>query len=86
MLRINAAGEQYSFSYAAAPDKWITLKDKVDGTWLSTQVAGGFLGSVYGLYATSSGQETVNQASFTFLRYGGNDPVYYPLDQKDSKQ
>jgi alpha-N-arabinofuranosidase len=86
MLRIHAAGEAYSFSYAVAPDKWIVLQDKVDGTWLSTQVAGGFLGSVFGLYATSLGHETVNHASFTFLKYGGNDSVYTPLDQKALKR
>jgi alpha-N-arabinofuranosidase len=86
MLRIQAAGEEYSFSYALAPDKWSLLKDKVDGKWLSTQVAGGFLGSVFGLYATSSGKETINSASFAFLKYAGNDRVYNQLNQKASKK
>lgn len=76
LLRITAEGEQYSFSYAVKPNNWILLKDKVDGTFLSTQVAGGFIGCVFGMYATSSGEATSNKASFTYLKYVGTDPMY----------
>lgn len=76
ILRIDAEGEQYSFHYAVKPNAWILLKDKVDGTFLSTQTAGGFIGCVLGMYATSSGAETTNSASFQYLRYSGNDAMY----------
>jgi len=76
MLGIDAAGEQYRFRYALTPENWIVLKENVDGTFLSTEVAGGFIGCVFGMYATSSGQPTSNSASFKYLRYSGNDPVY----------
>ncbi len=76
LLRISAEGERYSFRYALSPGKWSVLKDNVDGTFLSTQVAGGFIGCVFGMYATSSGQETSNKASFRYLKYEGKDPVY----------
>jgi alpha-N-arabinofuranosidase len=75
-LRIDAEGELYSFKYALKPNDWILLKDKVDGTFLSTQVAGGFIGCVFGMYATSSGKETSSSASFKYLRYSGKDPMY----------
>lgn len=75
-LRIDAAGEQYSFHYAVKSGKWNLLKDKVDGTFLSTQVAGGFIGCVFGMYATSSGVSTTNEASFKSLYYRGDDPMY----------
>ncbi|MBT1704234.1 glycoside hydrolase family 43 protein [Chryseosolibacter indicus] len=75
-LRINAAGPFYSFEYALEPNKWVLLKDKVDAKFLSTHVAGGFIGCLYGLYATSSGKETSNSASFKYLKYEGNDSVY----------
>jgi xylan 1,4-beta-xylosidase len=75
-LSIKAEGEQYSFRYAIKSNEWVLLKDKVDGTFLSTQVAGGFIGSLFGMYATSSGAETSNQASFKYLSYSGNDPMY----------
>ncbi len=76
LLRIDAAGENYSFRYALKPNKWVVLKDNVDGKFLSTQVAGGFIGCVFGMYATSSGLETSNSASFKYLRYAGKDPMY----------
>lgn len=75
-LRIDAEGELYSFKYATKRGKWLTLKDKVDGTFLSTQTAGGFIGCVFGMYATSSGKSSDNKASFKYLAYEGNDPVY----------
>jgi xylan 1,4-beta-xylosidase len=75
-VRINVQGAQCSFHYTANGKDWILLKDKVDATFLSTQVAGGFIGCVFGLYATSSGKETSSEASFKQLYYRGNDPVF----------
>jgi xylan 1,4-beta-xylosidase len=75
-LGIDAEGEQYSFRYAVKPGVWKLLKDKVDGTFLSTEVAGGFIGAVFGMYATSSGAQTSNTASFGYLHYEGKDPMY----------
>ncbi len=75
-LRIDAVGEFYNFSYATEANKWLVLKDKVDGKFLSTHDAGGFIGCFFGLYATGSGQISSNTASFKYLKYSGNDPVY----------
>jgi alpha-N-arabinofuranosidase len=82
LFRIDAKGDQYSFHYAQTPDQWILLKDKVDGKFLSTQVAGGFIGCVFGMYTTSSGEESTNSASFNYLRYEGNDPMYKDNSKK----
>ncbi len=76
LLRIDSEGKNYSFRYALKPNKWVVLKDNVDAKFLSTHVAGGFIGCVFGMYATSSGTETSNSASFKYLRYAGNDPMY----------
>ncbi len=51
LLRIEGAGGDYSFAYATEPDAWSTLKDKVDGSILSTAVAGGFVGTYLGPHA-----------------------------------
>jgi xylan 1,4-beta-xylosidase len=75
-LRIDAEGELYSFRYAVKPNEWILLKDKVDGTFLSTQVADSFIGCLFGMYATSSGEPTSAKASFKYLKYSGNDSMY----------
>ncbi len=50
-LRIRARGASYDFLYAYRPDDWILLKGDADGTILSTRVAGGFVGTMLGLYA-----------------------------------
>jgi xylan 1,4-beta-xylosidase len=76
LLKIVAEGEYYHFYYATKPNKWELLKDKVDAKFLSTKVAGGFIGCFFGMYATSSGNASSNSASFKYLRYSGNDPVF----------
>ena len=53
-LRIAARGGRYDFSYAERPDEWRVLARDVDGTILSTHVAGGFVGTVLGMYAHSA--------------------------------
>jgi alpha-N-arabinofuranosidase len=50
-LRIRANGGTYDFSYAYRPEEWVLLKAGVDGTILSTRVAGGFVGTMLGMYA-----------------------------------
>ncbi|WP_367949214.1 family 43 glycosylhydrolase [Hymenobacter sp. BRD128] len=75
-LRIQAQADAYSFSFSENGKAWTVLKDKVDGKFLSTQVAGGFIGCLFGMYATSSGQPTTNTAAFKWLKYEGNDPMY----------
>ena len=50
-LRIRAEGARYAFDYAAGDGQWRTLAADIDGTLLSTAVAGGFTGAVFGVYA-----------------------------------
>jgi xylan 1,4-beta-xylosidase len=76
LLKITAEADQYSFHFATKKDAWTLIKDKVDGKFLSTQVAGGFIGCVFGMYATSSGSPSTNQASFKSLSYSGKDPMF----------
>ncbi|MEI9942979.1 MAG: hypothetical protein WDN26_02050 [Chitinophagaceae bacterium] len=72
-LKIEANADKYAFYYAAVKDQWILLKDNVDGAFLSTKVAGGFVGSMFALYATSNGDQTSSSASFDWFEYKGND-------------
>jgi len=80
-FKIEADREFYSFYYAETPGKWKLLKDSVDGKFLSTQTAGGFVGSLFALYATSSGENSTNKASYKWLDYAGNDAVYKNLQK-----
>ena len=75
-LKIEAKGKIYSFLYAFEKDEWKTLKDNVDATYLSTKVAGGFVGCMYALYATSLGEKTDNAVYYDWFKYSGDDAVY----------
>lgn len=74
-LRIVAEGGTYRF-YFFKGSAWQLLKDKLDAKFLSTKEAGGFIGCLFGMYATSSGEQTTNSASFKYLKYSGNDSVF----------
>jgi alpha-N-arabinofuranosidase len=50
-LRIRARDGHYDFFYATEPDAWKPLLQNADGTILSTKVAGGFVGTMFGMYA-----------------------------------
>jgi xylan 1,4-beta-xylosidase len=75
-LKIAAEGNVYSFLYTTDRVNWQVLKDNVDATFLSTRVAGGFVGCVYALYATSLGQHSKNTAYFDWFEYAGDDEIY----------
>jgi len=75
-FKIQSEGALYSFYYSTDGKNWNLLKDQVDGKFLSTKAANSFIGCVYGLYATSSGEKSDNSASFKHLKYKGDDPMY----------
>ena len=50
-LRVSAHGGAYDFAWSEDGRHWRTLVSGADGTILSTKRAGGFVGSVFGLYA-----------------------------------
>jgi xylan 1,4-beta-xylosidase len=75
-FNIEAKGNNYSFSYSFTPDQWSLLKDSVEAKYLSTKVAGGFVGCFYALYATSLGKPSNNEAYFDWFQYIGEDEIY----------
>ena len=53
-LQMKTDGKTFNFFYKPAPDdEFILLAENLDGTYLSTKVAKGFVGSMIGLYAYS---------------------------------
>lgn len=52
-LKIEARGAEYDFSYGLSKDNWQSLYEGADGTILSTTKAGGFVGTIIGMYAYS---------------------------------
>ncbi len=74
-LKVDFVNDAYRFSYAGAEGEYTTLAEGVEGKYLSTQEAGGFVGVTIGMYATSSGKTSENTASFEWFRYAGDDEV-----------
>jgi len=73
-IKINIAGAHYSFLFKSKGSKhWETLAGNLDARPLSTHVAGGFIGCMLGLYATSQGQPTANKALYLWTKYQGMD-------------
>jgi alpha-N-arabinofuranosidase len=74
-LKIVADRDKYSFFYSFN-EEWELLADNVDANFLSTRTAGGFVGCLFALYATSNNQQTNNKAQYDFYEYSGDDEVY----------
>jgi len=76
LLKVEARGDTYAFFFGSTPNEWQLLRENVPAEFLSTKVAGGFVGCVYALYATSLGTESASTAYFDWFRYAGDDEVY----------
>lgn len=70
-LKVEAFGQDYSFYYGESSTDYKTLIENVDGRILSTDVAGGFVGTEMGLYASSNGTSSNNTAYFDWFEYVG---------------
>jgi alpha-N-arabinofuranosidase len=75
-LKIGARGSSYAFFYAVRPGDWRLLKDDVSAAYLSTKSAGGFVGCIYAMYATSLGSPSSATAYFDWFEYRGDDEIY----------
>jgi len=72
-FKIEAKGKYYNFSYALNDTDWTLLKENVDATFLSTKKAGGFVGTIYGMYTTSSGEKSTNKAVYHWFENKNKD-------------
>lgn len=70
-LKITANGQDYSFYCGSSPEAIEILAGNVDGRILSTDVAGGFVGTCIGMFASSNGIPSLNQADFDWFEYNG---------------
>jgi xylan 1,4-beta-xylosidase len=70
-LKVEAHEQAYSFYVATEVGQWQVVAEKIDGRILSTPVAGGFVGAVIALYASSNGQASTTVADFDWFEYVG---------------
>ena len=68
-LKVEAVGQDYAFYYAANPEVWVPIAEQVDGRILSTPVAGGFVGTMIGMYASANGVSSESVADFDYFEY-----------------
>jgi alpha-N-arabinofuranosidase len=52
--KVEAVGDDYRFSFALGNNEFVNVGNTVSGDILSTNIAGGFTGTLLGLYATSA--------------------------------
>ncbi len=74
-LKVEAHEQAYGFYFAGEPGEWRTLAEGGDGRILSTPVAGGFVGTMIAMYASSNGQASANHADFDWFEYREIDNV-----------
>ncbi len=69
ILRITANQQVLMFSYSFDGNHFVPVKSGVDASMLSTDIAGGFVGTTLGLYCSSNSTESNNFADFDYLEY-----------------
>ena len=70
-LKIMARGQDYNFLYGNNSEAETVLIENVNGRILSTDVAGGFVGTFIGVFASSNGEARSNHADFDWFEYEG---------------
>lgn len=75
-LKIAAQQDKYAFYFGQRENEWKLLKGDVDAKWLSTKTAGGFVGCIYAMYATSNGKPSTNIASYDWFEIKNEDSIY----------
>ncbi len=68
-LKIINRNKKLDFYYSNNGLDYYLLTEEVDCNYLSTEVAGGFVGCTIGMYATSNGIKSENYADFLWLEY-----------------
>lgn len=69
-LKIVAKGKNYDFLYRFPGGGWSVLAENIDGSFLSTRVAGGFVGAYFGMYACGP---KGNNAVFDWFDYSAGN-------------
>ena len=68
-LKIINNNQKLDFYYSTDGNKYYLLEEDFDARYLSTEVAGGFVGCTIGMFATSNGNKSNNYADFLWFEY-----------------
>ncbi|MBU3099489.1 MULTISPECIES: glycoside hydrolase family 43 protein [Clostridium] len=72
-LKVSAKGQEYNFYYGSSLNEMELLAGNIDGRILSSDVAGGFIGTYIGLFASSNGKYSNNIVDFDWFDYKSQD-------------
>ncbi|MBJ7880682.1 glycoside hydrolase family 43 protein [Gelidibacter salicanalis] len=67
-LKVEADFGNYNFYYSDDGKTYSSVAKNIEAKFLSTEVAGGFVGAFYAMYTTSLGQRSTNKASFDWFQ------------------
>ena len=71
VLRVKGNGTRYSFYAGPSLDGMEPVADRVDGSFLGSETAGGFVGAYIGMFASGNGQTKEKYADFDTFIYEG---------------
>jgi alpha-N-arabinofuranosidase len=71
ILQVKGNGSRYSFSAGATADEMQSVADRVDGSFLGSETAGGFVGAYIGMFASGNGQTKEKYVDFDTFIYEG---------------
>jgi alpha-N-arabinofuranosidase len=72
VLKITAIGQNFNFYYGKPESFQKAFAENIDGRILSTDIAGGFVGTYIGMYASSNGKPSDTYAHFDWFEYKGD--------------
>lgn len=72
-LKIEARRDTYAFFFSVVDGDWTLLKENIDARFLSTREAGGFVGCMYAMYATSLGNKSTSMVNFDWFEVQSED-------------
>jgi len=69
LLELAAEGQKNTFTAVEEDGTRHVLADGLDGSFLGSETAGGFVGAYVGMFASGNGKEGSNFAAFDFFTY-----------------
>ena len=72
ILKITSRGQDYNFYYGEQTLHQKIFAENIDGRMLSTDIAGGFVGTYIGMYAAGNGKHCETYAHFDWFEYKEN--------------
>ncbi|WNS46087.1 glycoside hydrolase family 43 protein [Paenibacillus sp. MMS20-IR301] len=78
ILNIRADSRNYSFSYSLAGQEEVTIGSG-ECSYVATEVAGGFTGVFFGMYATGNGRPSQSPAHFEYFDYIQKEMIQHTM-------